>query len=141
MSPESVINEIYKDPIAKEKVDTFIAIGSLHIHNPTRKSIEKAVEYAKEKGERYRLSKADIDVLSLAIEFRKYNPIVITDDYSLQNLLEQLNIRYISLRRRIKKVVEKWEYRCVKCGAIYGKPQDECTICGGSIRREPIKRL
>jgi rRNA maturation endonuclease Nob1 len=66
--------------------------------------------------------------------------IVITDDYAIQNILEDLGIRYRPLSRKIKKRI-KWIYVCSKCGKHFSTDyhEDVCAYCGGEIvRREKV---
>jgi len=58
----------------------------LSIQNTNKKCAESGTE----------ISDADISVIALAIEFRERNEkfIVITDDYSVQNILKKLKIKF-----------------------------------------------
>ncbi len=86
---------------------------------------------AKITGDIKRLSPADIGVLALALDLKAT---VITDDYSIQNVANEMGLEYRGLSfPDIRQKIE-WGYRCVGCGKRFQEPTDECPICGSKIR-------
>ncbi|MCD6503575.1 MAG: hypothetical protein J7K58_05065 [Euryarchaeota archaeon] len=112
----------------------------LKFFEPSRKSINKVIEAAKETGDYYRLSETDVHVIALALDF---NGIVVTNDLSVQNVCKILNIKYMSyLNKEITRIFE-WEIVCKSCGRILDKKYDSCPYCGGDVgyRIKKIKKL
>jgi UPF0271 protein len=93
-------------------------------------------------GENTRLSSADITLLALAEELKQqpnHEILLITDDYSIQNLAKHLNIPYSSITQRgiIKKF--KWSSRCRGCGKQFPQIIPICPICGKQTQFSPRK--
>ncbi len=131
-----VIDEIYKDELKREVVNALIESQKVKIQDPKPMFIEKARQIAKEHGELLKMSETDIKLLALAIQLHEDRDItVMTDDYSIQNLLEILKIKYIPIRRKIRKVVKKWIFKCMRCGEVYDDYIEECSKCGGKVIR------
>ena len=113
----------------------FLKAG-LKIEEPLKKAVDAVTEKAKSTGDHLRLSQADIDVLAKALEV---NGIVITDDYSVQNVAARLGIETQQiLQPRIKRVMQ-WRRRCVGCGRLY-ETEKICPVCGSEVRIKPVKR-
>jgi UPF0271 protein len=113
----------------------FLKAG-LKIEDPLKEAVAMVTEKAKLSGDHLRLSQADIDVLAKALEV---NGIVITDDYSIQNVAALLGIETQQiLQSRIKRVM-KWRRRCVGCGRLC-ETEEICPICGSEVRIKPVER-
>ncbi len=71
--------------------------GSLLVQNPCPLSIQKTTK--KCEGSGTRLSEADISIVALAAEFKERGArfIVITDDYSVQNMLKKIGVEFIGV--------------------------------------------
>jgi len=108
----------------------------LIIQQPSKKSINKIKEVINKTGDSGRLSKTDIEILALAYEKKdeQVNVSIITDDYSIQNTANELNICFetISLSGITKKF--KWTYRCRGCGKKFKENINICPICGAGIK-------
>ena len=115
----------------------FLLEKGLSIRYPSEKSLGTIQKTAKETGDVNRLSSADIEILALALDINKdkdAEAIILTDDYSIQNVASTLNIEYRSLSQRgiIKKY--KWQYRCPGCKKQFKKSVKICPICGTETR-------
>jgi len=111
----------------------FLLEKGLTVTAPTKESIDIIQKVAEETGDVNRLSPADIEILALALDINKDKDdkaIILTDDYSIQNVASTLNIEYQSLSQRgiIKKY--KWQYRCPGCKKQFEKSVKICPICG-----------
>ncbi len=135
-----IVEEIYKNELKREIVKGYIASNRLIVREAGEKFLKKAIDIAREMGEIDKLSPADIDVLALALEYKKrHKVIVFTDDYSIQNILENLGIEYRPIRRRIRDIIGRWRFRCRKCGEKYRYNIRICPICGGEVTRQRDK--
>ncbi|HID73790.1 MAG TPA: hypothetical protein EYP43_01930 [Thermoplasmata archaeon] len=97
---------------------------------PSRRSVSAVLETAMATGDDARLSKADVDLLALAIDSQG---ILITEDYSMQNVAEVLSIPWTSVGAPITEV-RRWHYRCKGCLKVFDEPHETCPVCGSDLR-------
>jgi UPF0271 protein len=139
----SEISEEVKDIKSKMIFDQAIKDNSLFIEEPSKQSIDKLNEVISSSGDTLRLSYPDKKLLALAIDFsnRKKCVKVITDDYSIQNVLKILNIPYMSVLTKGIKEVYNWKKICKGCKKEYPDSYEEkvCQICGSEIFKKRIK--
>jgi UPF0271 protein len=108
----------------------------LKIESPLKTDVALVTEKAKSTGDYLRLSQADIDLLAKALEV---SGILVTDDYSIQNVAARLGIETQQIQQaRIKRVL-KWRRRCVGCGRLY-ESETICPVCGSDVKVKPVKR-
>lgn len=127
--PPSVFSEL-KDLRARLLADNALRNSLLILREPKKEFLAKAKESAKKLNTM--LSKADFDVLSLAIELKegKESFSVVTDDYSLQNVLSFLKIKFEpSLHKGINRhfVLKR---KCRNCGKPLPKSFTKKAFCG-----------
>ncbi|MCR4335690.1 MAG: PIN domain-containing protein [archaeon] len=89
----NVFNEL-KDFRSKSLAENAENQGLLTIQDPCPLSVQITNQKCAESGTK--ISDTDISVIALAIEFRerKTKFVVITDDYSIQNILKKLKINF-----------------------------------------------
>lgn len=114
-----------------------IEAGLLEVGKPDEESYQRVIEEAKRIGEISRLSKTDLEVASLALKLSSHGRvIVVTDDYSLQNLLLHLKISFKPLRTKGITAAREYEEYCPTCGYVPGRPgENKCPFCGTPIVR------
>ena len=104
---------------------------SIEIVEPSSSNVERVREAAEKTGDIGRVSTTDMDILALALDI---DAIILTDDYSVQNLAKHLGIDYRSgVEKGIKKEFE-WHWRCRGCGRFFDKEMVDCPICGSGLR-------
>ena len=117
--------------------------GKMKIQPPTEDSLGEVVNHAGMLGDRHVLSKADSSVLALAVDLRKSGkvPIIVSDDYAVQNVAEGMGIAYQSLSSLGIRQKYKWTYHCPACFKRYltGDLQ-VCTVCGTKLKRKPMRK-
>ena len=139
----TVINEI-KDLRSKIFMQSALENGMLKIEEPETKAIKTVEETITESGDLLRLSDVDIQVVALALTLKEdgMKPTVVTDDYSIQNVLKIMNISFRSVLTRGIEDVVGWIKFCKGCKKRY--PSDyhmkECVICGSPIIRKRVKK-
>lgn len=124
----------------------FMKEQGLEIIVPSKDSNKKILDVSKETGDFPRLSETDIQIMALALDLSDANDVVIlTDDYSIQNVASELNIKFepISQSGITKKF--KWIYQCRGCGKKFKENISICPICGAKTRgtiynKESLKR-
>lgn len=103
----------------------------LKVSQATSQTVRKVMAAAKGTGDSARLSSVDVEVLALAMELEA---VVITDDYSIQNLATVLKVAYRpSGMKGITKVV-RWNYLCTGCGKVFKEQHPDCPVCGSPLR-------
>ena len=104
---------------------------SIKIVEPSSNNVERVREAAEKTGDIGRVSSTDMDILALALDIKG---IILTDDYSVQNLAKHLGIDYRSgVEKGIKKEYE-WHWRCRGCGRYFDEEKVDCPICGSDLR-------
>lgn len=151
--PLSIEGEHYtvpkvKDEIAENSMSDIrfkIAVenGKLRVRIPNEISLSKIKASATVVGDTFFLSETDLQVLALALELKTegYTPLIVTDDYSIQNVANQVGIEFVSLatygiRRRLH-----WIRYCPACHRKYpaDSKQKTCEVCGTPLKRKPVK--
>jgi len=100
--------------------------------------LREVLEAAKKSGDITSLSETDLEVLALALQLKRQgcDPLLVTDDYTVQNLASRFKIRCSSIKAKgIEKRI-RWRYRCTACAKVYYKFLEECPICGHKLKRE-----
>jgi len=109
----------------------------LAIDTPSKESISKINKISAETGDKDRLSVADKEILALALDANKdttKEAIIITDDYSIQNVAHVLNIKFENISQPGITKKFKWIYRCSGCGKKFEENIKICPICGASTK-------
>lgn len=93
----------------KLKLETAINSGQIKVRKPSKEALDKVREEVEKT--RDRVSKTDIQLLALGQELQESgkNPILITDDYAIQNLAEILEIQYKEVAKPGISDVYEWE--------------------------------
>jgi UPF0271 protein len=117
--------------------------GKLKIQSPTEASLDAVSENAKQLGDKIALSKADTCVIALALDLKNEGnlPIIVSDDYAIQNVAEGIGIAYQSLATLGIRQRFSWTSYCPACFRRYpaGNIQ-ECLVCGTKLKRKPLQR-
>ena len=114
------------------------------IVKPKDSVFQKILEESKKVGDMRYLSEADLQILALALELkgRGLSPLIITDDYSIQNVANKIDVEFTSLLTFGIKFRFKWILYCPACYRKY--PPDYkfniCEVCGTTLKRKPKKK-
>lgn len=140
-TPE-IMNE-FKTLEAKHLIENALYHNLLKIQ-PTASEYELEIKaLVKEKGFS-KLSKPDLSILSLALEFHKKKPkkkfTVLTDDYSIQNFLLMLKIPFSAVIQGKVTQILSFELKCSGCEKKYPitKKDRKCDFCGTFLRKKPF---
>ena len=140
---DGVISEI-KNSFKLERIKISIQTGNLIIAAPEPEDVSNVKEVAKTTGDLPFLSEVDINVIALALTLNETNRNqkleVITDDYSVQNVLSQLGILSNSfLQKGISHYIQ-WQIYCPICKKTYGASENttHCKTCGIRLKRRPL---
>jgi len=139
-----VRSEITGNSMAWVRFKTAVDSGKLKVVTPKRIFIDKVKAAAKVVGDKFFLSDADLQVLALALELKTkgYSPLVATDDYSIQNVANQMKIKFASLATFGIRFRLEWMRYCPACHRRY--PPDYkfeiCEVCGTRLKRKPVRK-
>lgn len=136
------ITEEIKDFESKLKLDNSIKEFKLKIKEPEEQYINSLNKITSESGDSLRLSNPDKKLIALALEMKeKFNVKVISDDYSIQNVLKIVGVPYSGVVTEGIKGVYNWKKVCQGCKKEYSDdyPFDDCEICGSKLFKKRIK--
>jgi UPF0271 protein len=128
-SSPKILDEL-KHGRMKRRLDYLIESG-LKVMIPSNEIIGEVKKCASETGDIARVTEADIEILSLAKEL---DAVLLTDDYSIQNLASELNVKYQGVAQEGITKTLKWRYRCKGCGRYWQEMQDSCPVCGSELK-------
>jgi len=142
------VPEVKKELIAGSmpwmRFNAAIENRKLTIRNPKSSVLQEILEASRKVGDMRYLSEADLQVLALALELkgRGLSPLIITDDYSIQNVANKIDVEFTSLLTFGIKFRFKWILYCPACYRKY--PPDYkfniCEVCGTTLKRKPKKK-
>ena len=90
------------------------------------------------------LSKADIEVLALALDLKEngLSPAIVSDDYAIQNVSETLGMEHASLATFGIAQKFDWIYYCPACFRRYTTEDADqtCRVCGTPLKRKVVRK-
>jgi UPF0271 protein len=116
----------------------------LIVRKPKISFLKKVKEASERVGDARYLSEADLDVLTLALELKSegLDPLIVTDDYSIQNVANQIGVNFTPLITYGIRFRFDWLLYCPACHRKY--PSDykfkSCEVCGTELKRKPLKK-
>lgn len=118
----------------KDKINTLKLSGiKFTVMDPLESSVKKIKEIAEETGDLEKLSKTDIKILALA---KEKGLTILSDDYNIQNVAEEIGLNYISLFNKKITSLIKWGKYCGNCQKFY-ESGNTCPKCGNKLVRKP----
>ena len=140
----AVGQELISNSIIYTRFKTAVESRKLQIRTPTSGFVERVKESSKTVGDVLFLSEVDKQVLALALELRNFggNPVIVTDDYSIQNVANQLGLEFAPLMTFGIRYRLNWIIYCPACHREY--PADHkrktCQACGTELKRKPLRK-
>ena len=142
ITTNDVISEI-KDLKSQMDLESALKEGVITIEEPNFSSINQVQTAIENSGDILRLSEVDKKVVALALTLKNdFHPVVVTDDYSMQNILKIMQIPYRSVLTKGITEVYGWIKICRGCRKKYPPDYEpkECEICGSAVYRKRIKK-
>jgi UPF0271 protein len=138
----AVLDEI-REELTRIRVEALVSGGRITLRTPDEASSDRLEDEADKVGESKALSAADKQMLSLALQLSSegHTPVVVSDDYSVQNMADHLGIQYTSLAVGGIKRQFKWVTYCPGCHRSFDKPPREntCPVCGTTLKKRPTE--
>ena len=140
----SVINEIKSGTSPHTRIKIAINARKLDLREPSPKILKEIINSSIKIGDFPSLSKADMDVLALSLELQRngLSPILVSDDYAIQNVAEYSGLRYTSLMTFGIRYRFEWLLYCPACKRRYtlNSYTKVCNICGNRLKRRVIRK-
>jgi UPF0271 protein len=152
--PFSLEVEEYTVPMVKEEIpessmlevrfETAEASGRLKVKVPNEEFLKRVKASATSVGDKFFLSETDLQLLALALQLKidGHSPVIVTDDYSIQNVADQMGVGFASLATFGIRLRLTWMRYCPACHREY--PADSkaktCKVCGTKLKRKPSRR-
>jgi UPF0271 protein len=139
-----VRKEIMRSSMAWIRFKTAAESGRLKIRTPNKTFLDEVKASATVIGDTFFLSDTDIQVLALALELkaRGYAPLIATDDYSIQNVADQMGIEFASLATFGIRFRLQWIRYCPACQRKYpaNYKSRRCKVCGTALKRKSLRK-
>ncbi|RAP52195.1 MAG: hypothetical protein BZ137_09115 [Methanosphaera sp. rholeuAM130] len=129
-----------KDINAEMLMNNCINDGILKIESVDSREYPRLNDVLLDSGDYMRLSQTDRDVVALALKYESmgHDVVTISDDYSIQNVLKLLNLKFQGVYTKGISQTVTWQKICKGCRREY--PGDtkliECDVCGSPIIRK-----
>jgi len=138
-----MVEDEVRNSLIALRVKTAVESGKLKIMLPSAEFLAKAKGYATSLGDSFVLSETDIQLLALALQLQTTgkNPIIVTDDYSIQNVATKMGLKFASLAAfGIRRLIH-WICYCPACHQKYpaNVKSKTCRVCGSELKRKPQK--
>jgi len=143
-SVPTVKDELFPNSLAWMRFNTAVESKKLKVKMPSATFLAKVKEASKTVGDVLFLSDVDIQVLALAIELKNtsHDPLIVTDDYSIQNVANQIGLKFAPLMTFGIRFRLHWILYCPACHRKY--PSDYklkvCEVCGTQLKRKSLRK-
>ena len=139
----STIQEL-KTGTIRTRVETAVDLGTLGVQQPTLQAKAQIDSVSTKLGDSTRPSQTDRDLLALCLDLNtdRISCILVSDDYTVQNVAEHLSIPHRTLTTHGIRYKFNWLLYCPACGKTYPSSHKEkdCTICGTPLKRKVSKK-
>jgi UPF0271 protein len=143
-SVPTVRNELFSNSLAWVRFNTAVESEKLKVRTPSASFLDRIKEASKTVGDVLFLSDVDVQVLALALELKStgYDSLIVTDDYSIQNVANQIGLKFAPLMTFGIRFRLHWILYCPACYRKY--PSDyklkSCEVCGTQLKRKPLRK-
>lgn len=136
--------ELASNSLAFTRFKTAEESGKLQVRMPNKNSLHRVEEASKTVGDMLLLSKVDLQVLALALELKHagMRALIVTDDYSIQNVADQIGVKFAPLMTFGIRYRLAWVMYCPACYRKYppNYRSKVCAICGTKLKRKPLRK-
>jgi UPF0271 protein len=139
-----VTEELREGSLTRLRLENAQRSGRLKIFIPEPRYVEEVETITLQLGEREVLSAADKQLLALGLQVKEGGgePVIVSDDYSVQNTADRMSLGFQSLSTRGIKRRFEWTIYCPGCRKVFEEPQrgGVCPICGTQLKRKPGRK-
>jgi UPF0271 protein len=143
-SVPAVRKELASNSMPWTRFNAAVENRRLRVRTPRNSFLQEVNEASRKVGDVRYLSEADLQVLALALELKRtgLHPFIVTDDYSIQNVANQIGVNFTSLVTYGIRFRFNWILYCPACYRKY--PSDykfkSCEVCGTKLKRKPLRK-
>ena len=143
-SVPAVRKELASNSMPWTRFNAAVENRRLRVRTPRNSFLQEVNEASRKVGDVRYLSEADLQVLALALELKRagLHPFIVTDDYSIQNVANQIGVNFTSLMTYGIRFRFNWILYCPACYRKY--PSDykfkSCEVCGTKLKRKPLRK-
>jgi UPF0271 protein len=134
-----VLNELQGNKFGSSSQVPLINDASIRVLTPNEESLRRVNEVADSSGE-VSLSETDRSLIALALELKDngYEPILVTDDYALQNSASMMNLRFQPYAEKGITNRYRWRLVCPGCFREYkfSNRIETCPVCGTKLKKK-----
>ncbi|KPV61518.1 MAG: Endoribonuclease Nob1 [Candidatus Bathyarchaeota archaeon BA1] len=139
-----VREELAPGSLAWVRFNTAIESGKLKMVTPSDQFLNIVKESSEAVGDVLFLSEIDMQILALAFQLKSigHDPLIVTDDYSIQNVANQVGVGFAPLITFGIRYRLDWILYCPACHKKYPpnyKPKS-CEVCGSELKRRPLRK-
>jgi len=131
---EDVVEEA-KSFVPRSVLEAGLVSGLLKVSSPSARSLARVRRACSRTGNV--LSRADTKLLALALDL---SAVLLTDDYSLQNVAAILGVETRPVVTGRIEEVREWGAFCSACGRSFSPNRRVCPVCGSPLSRRVRKR-
>ena len=143
-SVPAVKKELVSNSMPWVRFNAAVENGRLVVRTPRNSFFREVKEASRSVGDVRYLSEADLQVLALALELKSMglHPLIVTDDYSIQNVANQIGVNFTSLMTYGIKFRFNWILYCPACHRKYSSDYKFklCEVCGTKLKRKPLRK-
>jgi UPF0271 protein len=142
-SVHEVADELRQQTGPYYRLSVSTASGKTKIQTPSKASLSEVSDKARMLGDKIVLSGTDTSLLALALDLSRESktPVIVSDDYAVQNVAESLKLSYQSLATLGIREKFNWVFYCPACFRRYTTlDTKECPVCGTKLKRKPLTR-
>jgi UPF0271 protein len=140
----AVGQELISNSMTYTRFKTAVESGKLQMRTPSNIYLGLVNESSKTVGDILFLSGVDKQVLALALELKSQGekPLIVTDDYSIQNVANQLGLEFAPLLTFGIRYRLNWTIYCPACHREYSPDYKgkTCEACGTGLKRKPLRK-
>jgi len=138
-----VLEELSPKSSTRLRLNLAMETGKIKLQAPKPGFIRKIRNLSGEVGDLRHLSDADVQILALSLELSEsgFNALVVSDDYAVQNVADQLGFEYRSLATFGIRYRFKWVLYCPACKRKYPQEYENkrCEVCGTLLKMKVLK--
>jgi UPF0271 protein len=137
---ESVTIPEVIEEVKDENSRLYLSLLDLRVEEASEESIGEVKKAARRTGDIYKLSETDIKLIAKALDEAEKGkkPVLVTDDYSIQNVALLLGIEVETVIQPGISKAFKWIKVCRGCGREVS--EDVCPVCGSEVIVKRVKK-
>ncbi|MFX0122889.1 MAG: NOB1 family endonuclease [Candidatus Hodarchaeota archaeon] len=133
---QNVVLEL-KDPRSQMNLDILKYSDRLKVSSPQNKLVKEMEKRIQLIDPQTTLSSTDIEILALT---HQLNGTLVSNDLSLQNIALHYNIPVKVVSGKKITFLRKWQLKCKSCGKKTEDTVENCSFCGGILKRVQKKK-